>query len=284
MMTKNTCIFFKNPVVRVLTAIFIISSVPTQTRAQLTPGYQVSIKFPPVADRGAPERTSPGGRRGGCDLKEATPSDINSRIELTAIAPINNIITSVVPHPAVYVHIATIMDEQVNFRVLEKETNIEVYKTNFQLPHTAGIVKVKLPETVNLQANKIYNWEFLVICDPEDSSDDKLVKGLLERKSLTLEQLDKIEKIKENPIEQAKLYAEYGVWHETLEILDSLRENSQFKAEWDEILSSVKLQQLANYPVINCCQVANSSTVPTTTNNIEKPKPDFLPNTGWGGN
>ncbi|MBK1987771.1 DUF928 domain-containing protein [Sphaerospermopsis aphanizomenoides BCCUSP55] len=278
MVTKNTGFFLKTLTVRLLTAIFIISSLPTQGKAQLTPGYLVSVKFPLATNRGAPERTAPGGRRGGCDLdnliEEATPSDSNSsKIKLTAVVPINNMITTVVPNPSVYVHIPVIIDTEVKFHVVEKDTKKEVYTTDFSLPHIQGIVKVQLPKTVKLQPNKIYTWEFKVICDPDDSSDDKLLKGWIERTSLTSEKMDKIEQLKQKPLEQAKLYAEFGVWNETVEILESLRENPQAEIEWDELLESVELQQLANAPVNNCCQVANSPTTPTNTNNTEKTKP-----------
>ncbi|TAF09251.1 MAG: DUF928 domain-containing protein [Nostocales cyanobacterium] len=275
-MTKNTGISLTNLTVRLLTAIFIISSLPTQARAQLTTGYQVSIKFPQVADRGAPGRTVPGGRRGSCDLedltKEATPSDSNSsKIKLTAIVPTNNIITTVAANPAVYVHIAPIIDKQVKFRVVEKSTKIEVYQTDFPLPHTAGIVKVNLPETVKLQPNRIYTWEFKVICDPDDLDDFKIVEGWLERKSLTSEQLKEIDQLQQNPIEQAKFYAKHGAWYETLEIVASLRENPQSKTEWDELLASVKLPQLANNPVNNCCQVTHSPITSENTNKTDIP-------------
>ncbi|MBD2293899.1 DUF928 domain-containing protein [Anabaena sphaerica FACHB-251] len=289
MVRKNTSLTAKKLVVRLLTAIFIISSLSTQSRAQLTQGYQVSIKFPPVADRGAPERTAPGGRRGGCDLdnlaQEATPSDTNtSKIKITAIAPINNITTSVAPNPSVYVHIPTITDTQVKFSVLEQKTKTEVYNTNFLLSHTAGIVKVNLPEAVKLQPHKIYTWEFLVICDPEDSSDDKLARGWLERIAITSEQLEEVKQLQHKPIEQAKLYAKFGAWYETLEILASLRENPQSKTEWDELLESVKLQQLVNASVTDCCKVPNSPTIPTNSNNSEKLKPTSAQNTELRGN
>lgn len=290
----------KNFLVRFLTTIFIISSLSTQTRAELTSGYQVSIKFPETDDRGAPARTQPGGRRGSCNLdhlsQKTTPP--NSRVSKTellmAIAPTNNIITSVVGNPAVYIH-TLIVDKPVKFSVFESDvdflipapegrsssrsgivpelyTSGEVYTTKFSLTDAVGIVKVKLPETVKLQPNKIYDWYFTVICDPEDEESKTIsVQGQLQRRSLTPQQLQKIKGLRQNPIEQAKLYAEYGIWYETLEILEFWPKYPRLKSAWDELLASVKLGQFRNAKVKNCCQFPR---VPSTRNinSFGKPK------------
>jgi hypothetical protein len=272
-MKKNTAHTIKILTLRLLTTILIVSSLSTQTRAQLNPGYQVSIKFPATENRGAPERTGAGGRRGGCDLdnlsQQNTPlKDQAKKIKLTPIVPKNNIITSVAANPAVYLH-SLIIDKPVNFRVFELDTKKEVYTNKFSLPHTVGIVKVKLPETVELQPNKMYGWQFIVICS-EQPDDYKLVTGWLERKNLTEQQLATIEAVKKNPIAQAKLYAEYGIWNETLELLTPSQQNPKIKSEWKELFYSVELEKYSNATINNCCQIAESETIPTSAQNTDR--------------
>ncbi|WP_353932529.1 DUF928 domain-containing protein [Okeanomitos corallinicola TIOX110] len=278
-MTKKTAFTIKILAVRFLTAIFIISSLSTQSQAQLNPGYKVSVKFPQVADRGAPKRTEGSGARGGCDLGE----NQSQLVKLKAIAPNNNIITSLNPHPAIYVY-SQIVNKPVDFQIFELNPEKDIYTTQFSLPQNPGIVKVKLPETLKLQANKIYGWRFIVRCEPAQRDADKFVEGWLEIKSLTAQQLERLENFPENPKLQAQLYSDYGIWHETLEILANWQENHLLKSEWNELLESVELKEFANYSVNSCCQVADSPTTPVNTNDTEIPKTDATKNNSWGGN
>ena len=252
MQQKNTDMSSKQLEWRLLSALtpLIIFSLPTQITAQTTLEQQVSVKFPEAEDVGAPERTGAAGKRGICDTDiVTTESGEKSKVDLIAVTPKNNVITTLADQTAVYVYIDQNPDKKAKFVLVDEETENYLYETNFSLTNTVGIIKISLPKSVKLQPNKTYIWQFRVICDGEARYKDKFIEGFVQRKSLTSEQITKIQQL-QKPLEKAKLYAEYGIWHETLEILTA-QKNSNFQEEWKQLLESVELGEFANAPIIN---------------------------------
>ncbi|MFM2062677.1 MAG: hypothetical protein RLZZ507_2347 [Cyanobacteriota bacterium] len=259
MVTIDTMNPLKILVVRLLTAIFIISSVPTQSKAQLTHGYKVSINFPDTPNRGAPARSEGGGRRGVCDAHIVkTESPGKKKNDLIAVTPKNNVITTIASNPTVYVYIDPNPGKKAEFILVDGETDI--YTTHFSLPDQAGIIKIGLPKSVKLQANKTYTWQLRVICEDKAGNKDKFVEGLIEPTSLTSKQLTKIQQLKQ-PVEQAKLYAEYGIWAELVDVLTS-NNNPELKKIWVKILESVELKEVANVPIIDVKKLVSSVNKP----------------------
>jgi hypothetical protein len=250
----RTCIF------AALTTGLIISSLPIKSNAQLQKRMQVSVKFPPTEDLGAPSRTTGAGSRGpACGGQNLTNRLISTKLNknelgLMALTPINNVLTTVSVHPAVYLHVPKSIDKKAEFRIIDLRTNREkvVYQITFPLVNTPGIVRVSIPETVNLEVNNRYQWQMIIICNPKDREADKIVEGWIQVMALNSEQQARLQQVKEDSIEQAQLYTEYGIWNEALIILDKLRgQNSQAQAEWVELLNSVELEKLVQTPVVS---------------------------------
>ncbi|MFM2063952.1 MAG: hypothetical protein RLZZ507_3623 [Cyanobacteriota bacterium] len=262
----------------ILTAILMIPVLPTTSNAQLSKGLQVSLTFPPVKDLGAPARTSGAGSRGpACDnhnanAKSVVNSSDESKIPITALTPENNVLTTAALDPKVYVYIPQAVDKQAEFRLIDKQDETIAYQTTFPLVNTPGIVKISIPKTVNIKANNTYQWQVLVICNPEEREADKVVEGWLKRTPLTSEQKARIRQVKKDSLEQARLYSEFGFWHETVKILDQLRDgasatagrgnNLQAQAEWVELLTSVKLEKLKEISASDCCQISANNPQP----------------------
>lgn len=93
--------------------------------------------------------------------------------------------------------------------------------------------------------------QFSIICDRNDRSYDQYTEGGLERINLTPQQQAKIEQVEQQPLVQAQLYADAGVWNETLEIVQQLREASP--SSWEQLLQSVGLSELTQQPILDCC-------------------------------
>ncbi|QXE22595.1 hypothetical protein B6N60_01278 [Richelia sinica FACHB-800] len=249
------------------TIIFTAASLPISTSAQLSPGMRVSLRFPPVAERGAPPRTIGTGVRGpACrtqDYKNVPLSTMlaDSRIPLTALTPENNVVKTLSAHPSIYVYVPKTKDKQAEFRVLELQTETVVYKSQLALSNTPGIVKLSLPASVQLDAGKIYQWQFFVICDPNNREADEGVEGWFERATLSTDKATSIQQVEPGSLEQARLYVEDGLWDETLNILANLRDrNPQAQAAWVDLLDSVQLGALAKVSIIDCCRITSSPT------------------------
>ena len=99
----------------IVTAL-MISSLPAQSQISSRKGIQVSIKFPPTEDRGAPARTVGAGSRGSTACTNTNTATDNIGNALTAITPENNIETTVAPNPTVYVYVPQVIERTAEFQ------------------------------------------------------------------------------------------------------------------------------------------------------------------------
>ncbi|NET01796.1 MAG: DUF928 domain-containing protein [Sphaerospermopsis sp. SIO1G1] len=239
-------------VLSVLTAIVMVSLFPHPSNAQLMRSLRVNLRFPPVTDLGAPKRTSGAGSRGpACSSYQFNNSTVVENIEtrkipLTALTPGNNLITTAEPQATVFVYIPNATDKNGTFRLIDIKTEQIVYQQSISFVTTPGIVKISIPETVQLQQDSIYQWQVLVICNPQDREADELVEGWIKYTPLTSEQATQIQKLMPNSLAQVRLYAQFGFWNQALVILDQLRKNnSQAQVLWQELLTYVRLAEIA---------------------------------------
>ncbi|MTJ53166.1 DUF928 domain-containing protein [Anabaena sp. UHCC 0253] len=229
---------------RLSPALIILSTSSSQLLAQTSP-IQISLKFPSASDRGAPERTVGGGRRGtSCiTLDKGKPS-------LTALMPTrDNVGNTTSDTPSLYVYVPKNTAKTGEF-VLMDEIGDEIYKANFPMPNRAGIVKLNIPKTVPLKVSQRYQWYFTIACDLEDWSRNEFVKGSIQRIALSSSVNSSLTKAE--PLKQAKILAQYNVWHDTLDKIAQVR--TQKPSEWKELITSVGLQDIVNEPILDCCQ------------------------------
>lgn len=228
------------PAITLCPAVVIFSMLP-QVPLQSYPELQVSLKFPPTSDRGAPARTAGGGTRGpSCIQRGEAP--------LTVLMPSNNVGTTVAANPTFFWYVPKTSAKSAEFLVVDDKEN-QVYLTTFALSGTPGVAQLRLPANVPLEIGKNYLWQFVLICDPLDRSKDKFVRGFSRRTKLSPALKTKLEQAA--LLEKARLYAQAGIWHETLITLAQLR--SSRPAEWEELLRSVGLESIARVPFVKCC-------------------------------
>ncbi|MDJ0599081.1 MAG: DUF928 domain-containing protein [Crocosphaera sp.] len=209
----------------------------------------VSLSFPDTGNRGAPKKSAGGGTRSD---DETCLSNEENEPPLVALMPNReNKAKTATNTPTFYGYIPTTTATQGEF-VLVDQSNNEVYYTQFLLPSTPGIIKLEIPETVALIPGN-YTWSLMVICDSRYRNRDKYVEGSLEY-VIPTEQLEN--QIKDKPsLEKAEVYANASLWFETLDTVAKIKEESP--QEWQELLTSVGLEILAEVPMIDCCQSDN---------------------------
>jgi hypothetical protein len=204
------------------------------------------ITFPPSGNRGAPKTTTGGGTRG---------EDVSCFLQTGETAPL----VAVMPNrenfgktasltPVIYVHVPDTIATQGELVIIDSN-NMEVYHTQFDLPETSGIMKVKIPAEANLTAGTTYKWSFMVICDPQYRYKDKYVEGQMEVVQLPQNTENKLKNAP--PLEKAKVYATSELWFETLDTIAQLQ--PQETQAWNSLLQSVGLQSLSERPLTGCC-------------------------------
>ena len=141
-----------------------------------------------------------------------------------------------------------------------------IYRSFLSKPKTPGIVSVSTkthtPPLKIGQVNQpvMYHWflKVRVKCNPQQPAQLHFVEGWIERTDLNSKTGDHFEQL--TSLEKVVFYAEKGIWHDAVTNLAELSlaqtndDDLDVLAEWKSLLQSVDLENLANYPLIDCCE------------------------------
>ncbi|MGD1804308.1 DUF928 domain-containing protein [Dapis sp. BLCC M126] len=206
--------------------------------------------------REAPPPNPGGGTRGGFLSREHKP---------TALIPKTNIGLTLAEYPTFFVYLPGIEDLSEYLPAIEEIAEFwladeagTIYKTELKLPNTNGIVMINLPEDGSippLAVGKVYQWGVELIPSVREEVydfDELLTSGWVKRIEISPNLLQELQNT--TPDNHPKVYAEAGIWHETLDSLATLRQsnpnNSTFLTQWQDILESVGLENVANAPLL----------------------------------
>jgi len=202
-------------------------------------------KEPDGSSRGRPIKRGGTGSRGDCP-----PVDVLT----TGLIPEKNVGLTVDESPSFWFFVPyKRTDTPIGEFVLQDETNNDVYRTNFTLPNTPGVVSLKLPSTVALAVNTDYQWYFKLYCSKQQLSNPIFVHGWVQRIPLKPE-LASLLKSATTPRQRIAIYAENGIWYSALSELANLRlaepKNPIFANDWANLLQDIGLADLASKPIV----------------------------------
>ncbi len=221
---------------------------------------------PPVEDNGAP-----GGRQKGagshslCKIA-AKEEDITPLIAVMPKIAIKSLTKNKVylwgkttsAHPTFWVYVAYPNNSYGEF-TLQDEADNEIYQTTFKLDKTQGIIGLNFSsDKVSLETGKSYHWYFNIMCNPENSTDD-FVDGWVERVKLNPVISSQLELAP--PLAKISIYAENGLWYDTLNTIDRLRqtepENKAIAAIWTDLLRQVGVEEINQEPIVKRYNLEN---------------------------
>ena len=227
---------------------------------QSAEGIQISMAFEPPAGEGMPSRTAGGGSRGQCpNMAQGINPPLMALVPAFATQP-NSKQTDIkgltmAATPTFFFYIPPIPATKAAFS-LKDQNNNDIYQTNMAISDQQGIVSIEIPkDTPPLKVGQTYRWSFGVICNAENTTEPKVVfvTGEIKRTEPDASLTAKLQQAK--PLEQAKIYAENGIWFESLATLAKLRQtqptDSNLTQEWKQLLESVGLEAIANQPFVN---------------------------------
>jgi hypothetical protein len=145
--------------------------------------------------------------------------------------------------------------------VLQDDADNDVYRTPVKLPEQPGVISLRLPSTSKpLENGRIYHWYFKLYCSPQETSNPIFVEGWVQRVT-TSPALTSQLKAALTPQQRIDLYAAHGIWYDALTAVGELRlvnpEDATLKADWNALLQSVDLANIASKPLVPCCTPAN---------------------------
>lgn len=104
------------------------------------------------------------------------------------------------------------------------------------------LVEYSLP--YRLETNQLYNWYFSIICDSDKLSRNSTVRGWVQR----IEPSGKLQMAlrESSPLQQFVVYAEQGIWFETVNSLVKLRRQFGYirRNAWTSVLAHFKLPNI----------------------------------------
>ncbi|MGL5942941.1 MAG: DUF928 domain-containing protein [Waterburya sp.] len=209
-------------------------------------GLKVTFN-PPAGDK---PKISTGGasRSHGQCINQAE----NSALPFAALIPTSALGLTVASHPTLLAYLPETNASKVLFS-WQDENNQEHYQTILPIENKTGIISLTLPEDAPpLEVGKNYQWALAVMCDGRLQPDSPMIQGQIKRVEITSSLSDRLKNA--NPLETAALYAEAGIWYETVATLAQLTanqpNNSDIKSNWQNLLTSVGLEKVATTPLV----------------------------------
>ncbi len=256
-------------------------SGPTQVQAQpaipvVSTTKEPTSRFvlPPPPDRGAPgQRKGAASRGGACPCVEKSLTALvpvtktwrQSQGGTSGMTPSESVWSlTVAEHPTFwfYVPYSPKSLRSIEF-VLQDQKDNDIYRTLVTLPEMPGVVQLRLPSTsTRLEIGKMYHWFFKVkiaCAPPNQLGVEDYVEGWVQRVTLSPTLTRQLEAA--TPQQRIDLYAANGIWHEALTTLAELRmvnpEDTILKADWNDLLQSTGLADIASKPIVHCCSNQN---------------------------
>ncbi len=238
MANKNKSLF--KYVVLAIGCLLALSLIPMW----ITPA-QAGITFkPPVTS--APSRSTGGGSRGeSCAIGKASKS--NSSV--VKLLPKSNIGLTVEQRPSIMVYVSATTAQTAFFSIQDENFNHH-YQTSLQLPKQAGVMEIKLPDSVPaLKTGTNYQYSLVIICGEDLEPDSPLVSGWIQR-------VEPRNVLNQKPsVELASQLASDGLWYDALSTLAQLRKsqpsNQAVVNSWQQLLNSAGLSEIAQEPLVN---------------------------------
>lgn len=252
--------------IAILFSILILEYPKNIAQSQNSNNNKILFTPPTPEDNGAPAGNRKGaGSQGLCKITDLE-KDIAPLIAIMPEVPVKTATKdknyvwgeTISSNPTFWFYIAYPVNSQVEF-ILQDEAEKEIYKTTFKLDKTPGIVSLTLPKNkLSLETNNSYYWYIYVTCNPESSPDD-FVEGWIKRVDLISDINKQLESAK--PLERIAIYAENGLWFDTLNSIDRLRqiepENNNLSIIWSDLLQQIGLDKISQKPIIKNYNLTN---------------------------
>ncbi|WP_017718159.1 DUF928 domain-containing protein [Kamptonema formosum] len=233
-------------------------SAPASTNGGGTRG---DVKFQPPGDA-SPTNTTGGGTRGPefeppSDAAPVSTVGAGTRSEelsqLIPLIPENKIGRTVAARPTFFVYVPATSSKEVFFSLQDENRNVQ-YQTTLKMSGQGGIVRVTLPaDAPELEIGKNYMWFFATINEGDIlRPDSRGVSGWVKRVEAPT---SSAQNSSLTPVALATLYAESGIWYDTVAVLGAAKQaqpgDATLAAEWKELLEQVGLKGIATQPLID---------------------------------
>ncbi|AFY45251.1 DUF928 domain-containing protein [Nostoc sp. PCC 7107] len=208
--------------------------------------------FTPKKDNSAPQQASGGASRLGSYYLNPSTVAAAGPAALIALLPESFYGTTISGHPTILVYLPASNAEEAVFS-LKDETGNTQYQMTIPVAGKTGVIAVKLPtDAPALAVGKNYQWFLALKVDRTLSPSTPYVDGWIERIQPTAELTTAMQQ--EDALKRATALGKNGVWYDcvaTMAVLQTTQpENVTLIKQWQELLSSVSLKDVAKVPLV----------------------------------
>lgn len=244
----------------VTSVIVSATSVLAQTQEAISEVAQIAnssqpekIRFIRInSDNSNPKETPSGNRatgsRGDCPTTE---------IPLTRLVGSKSLELTVSDRPTFWFYVPYTAKEASygEFFLQDREGN-DLYHARVKLSKSPGVVGFTLPHRVApLRSEQQYSWYLTISCPqkqraPSQFPSPAFITGQVQRIKLTSELKNRLATAK-TPLDKVNLYAQNGIWYDTLtELANLYLTQPQLASIWADLLKDVGLEKLIQEPVL----------------------------------
>jgi len=227
-------------------------------------GLLVGMTQPVLGEFVIPAKSRPGYRGDGGTRDHNNPPKLCPQMEqpLLALVPQTNLGRTLASHPTFWLYIPG-YSKHIDFTLIDEVTGDKIYRTKFNVEFEKGIISLKLPSAApSLEVEKQYRWQFVFDCG--DGAKDLFVDGVVERVAASCSLTSQLSSAT-TLIERIDIYAENGLWHETITELGNLRRSypddvaiaARWNSLWQQDYILFRDYDFTLERIQNCCNVGN---------------------------
>lgn len=154
--------------------------------------------------------------------------------------------------PTLFAYVSSSSDQAAELTVLNEKGDQIAYQKKFTIQGGPGILALSLAgPDAPLAIGQPYHWYLSLICNPKDRSADVLMDGWVRRIEGDPQLASQLAAA--TPRDRPALYAEYGIWTDTLaslaELLQAQPDDLELQRDWASLLESVGLNQASQPPI-----------------------------------
>jgi hypothetical protein len=161
-------------------------------------------------------------------------------------------------HPTVWIYLPYSAEDAPVGEFSLQDDEDEVYRTQFAMPSSPGVVGVTVSATNELELGKHYRWYLEVDCPRATvggQSEPATLTGTVQRVARSAD-LDRQLQIATTAVQRASAYASQGIWYDTITELAQLRlqepDDASATQLWVELLSNseIGLESVAREAIV----------------------------------
>jgi hypothetical protein len=219
---------------------------------QATGGASRGNLFTPTKGNNSPRQASGGASRVGTYYLNPSTVAAEGPAALIALLPQSFYGTTVSERPTILVYLPASNAEEALFSLKDEAGNIH-YQRSIPVALKAGVIAVKLPaDAPALVVGKNYQWFLALKVNGTLGPSTPYVDGWIQRIQPTAELATAMQQ--KDALKQAAAFGKNGVWYDcvaTMAVLHTAQpKNAAIIKQWEELLSSVSLKDIATVPLV----------------------------------